>query len=301
MIYPINFSIPKEKIINFIPNKKKILSNIIPGGPKNYTFTNEIDYYKEYQESYFGLTKKKGGWDCLRHYEIMANGCIPIFENIERCPENTLKLLPKNLLIKGNILYNNISKKKINELTDEEINECNNLILDLLNYTKKNLTTESIAKYILEKIKNINEKKILYLSGSTRTDYLRCLTLHGFKTLFKNNCYDYPKISHIYKDSTIEYNKLYGRGMTYSNLLNQELHTELNDDIITKNIKENYYDIIIYGSCHRGLPFYDLIVKYYKSNNIILLCGEDTHKKIHRKRICNFIKLKHNIFIRELI
>ena len=59
--------------------------------------------------------------------------------------------------------------------------------------------------------------------------------------------------------------------MTYSNLLNQELHTELNDDIITKNIKENYYDIIIYGSCHRGLPFYDLIVKYYKSNNIILL------------------------------
>jgi hypothetical protein len=31
--------------------------------------------------------QKKGGWDCLRHYEIIGNGCMPYFENIEKCPK----------------------------------------------------------------------------------------------------------------------------------------------------------------------------------------------------------------------
>ena len=40
---------------------------------------NESDYYKDYQRSYFAITCKKGGWDCLRHYEILANAVSPTF------------------------------------------------------------------------------------------------------------------------------------------------------------------------------------------------------------------------------
>jgi len=48
-----------------------------------YTFVeaykNEKDYYQSYQNSIFALSYKKAGWDSLRHYEILMNGCIPLF------------------------------------------------------------------------------------------------------------------------------------------------------------------------------------------------------------------------------
>ena len=47
----------------------------------------------------------------MRHYEIMANGCIPYFPNIEQCPPNTMALLPKHLIIEGNKLYETVKDK----------------------------------------------------------------------------------------------------------------------------------------------------------------------------------------------
>ena len=77
---------------------------------------------------------KKGGWDCLRHYEIMMNGCIPIFEGLIDCPQLTLTTLPKSELLK---------------MTQSK--ECNPEYTEfILNYTKNNLTT----KHMIEKIIN---------------------------------------------------------------------------------------------------------------------------------------------------
>jgi hypothetical protein len=294
MIYPITFSIPSEKIVNKIPEKKKLLAHIYPGRKKTYIFNKEKDYYKDYQISYFAITKKKNGWDCLRHYEIMANGCIPVFLNIKKCPPKTMYLLPKELFFEGNKLYDKLKHKKINELTEEEIIECNLLIEKLLTYLRNNLTTDKLASYILKKTNNKNVENILYLSKDLYPDYLRCLTLHGFKILLKNKCQDYPKIPHIYKRQKIKYSKLYGKGMTYTKLLNIDYHTPCSKENIKQNIINKKYDIIIYGSFHRGMPFYDLVKKKYNRNKIILLCGEDIH-------ICKFKKFKkHPIFIREL-
>lgn len=298
MIFPINFSISEEKIINYIPEKKKILSSLIPGDLKTYIYTNEEDYYNEYKQSFFAITKKKGGWDCMRHYEILANGCIPLFIDLKNCPVNTMALLPKELLYKGYILYNKFNKKNINELLNDDIIEYNILLNELLEYTKKYLTTTKMCKYILEKTNNNNVLNILYLSGDTSPDYLRCLTLHGFKTLLGDKCHDYPKIDHIYKSNSINYKKLYGKGITYTNLLESELHNSSLNNNIEESIKKKMYDIVIYGSYHRGMPFLNLVNEIYKPNEIILLCGED-------KCNCNYnhdllYKSGYNIFIREL-
>ena len=45
-----------------------------------------------YQNSLFSLTYRKTGWDCLRHYEILASGSIPLFLDLEKCPEDTTTL-----------------------------------------------------------------------------------------------------------------------------------------------------------------------------------------------------------------
>ena len=87
MLNPIGFSIPKEKLCNYYIKKTKILSDLIPGNTKTYIYNTEEEYYNEYKQSYFAITKLKGGWDCMRHYEILADGCIPYFVNIEKCPK----------------------------------------------------------------------------------------------------------------------------------------------------------------------------------------------------------------------
>ena len=263
---------------------------------KTYIYNTEEEYYNEYKTSYFAITKKKGGWDCMRHYEIIANGCIPYFIDIEKCPKYTMFLLPKDLLIEGNALYDSKFKNKnINELTEEDINEYKVLQTKLLDYTLAHLTTEKMAEYILQKTQFTGVSNILYLSGDTSPDYLRCVTLHGFKELMGNKCHDYPKVPHIYK-SNINYSQLYGKGITYTNLLDPSLHNDELDATIVENIKNKYYDIVIYGSYHRGMPHYDLICQIYKPNEIILLCGEDIHK-------CNyntFLKKGHSLFVREI-
>jgi len=108
MIHPIVFSIPEEKICTCAPVKDKLLSSLIPGRRSTYIYMTEHDYYNEYKRSYFAMTTKKGGWDCMRHYEILANGCVPYFPDIEKCPPNTMALFPKELTIQGNSLYNKI-------------------------------------------------------------------------------------------------------------------------------------------------------------------------------------------------
>lgn len=293
MIHPIGFSIPKEKLCRYYVNKTKILSDIIPGKIDTYIYNTEEEYYNEYQQSYFAITRCKAGWDCMRHYEILANGCIPYFIDIKNCPKNTMTLLPKELLIDSNDLYNNLKDK--NQLNEGEIKEYNILREKLIQHTKNHLTTDKMAKYILNRSNLRSVSKILYLSGNLAPDYLRCVTLHGFKSLFGLNCHDYPKVPHIYK-SNINYKSLYGKGITYSNLLDQSLHNDTLDNTIIQDIENKHYDVIIYGSYHRGMPYYDLISKIYDSNKIILLCGEDLHNCN-----CNYYAEKgHHVFVREL-
>ncbi len=297
MLHPITFSIPKEKICEEHIVKTKILSNLIPGDMSTYIYNTEEDYYNEYKKSYFAMTMKKGGWDCMRHYEILANGCVPYFIGIENCPPNTMSLLPKELFIQGNKLYEEKFKGvNINDLTEEAINEYNVLQGKLLEHTKNYLTTEKMAEYILKSANQENVSKILYLSGDTSPDYLRCVTLHGFKQLFGDKCHDFPKIPHIYKSNSIDYKRLYGKGITYTNLIDQNLHNDNLDNSIVQDIINKYYDIIIYGSYHRGIPYYDLVSQIYNPNQIILLCGEDLHNCNHN---C-IVNMGHTVFVREL-
>ena len=46
----------------------------------------EADYYADLQASRYGITTKKAGWDCMRHYELAANGCVPCFRDLAGKP-----------------------------------------------------------------------------------------------------------------------------------------------------------------------------------------------------------------------
>ncbi len=91
----ISFGIPPEKIVETRPNKTKNFSRhivdreiakLVPGSSTDYAFDSEADYYADLQTSRFGVTTRRAGWDCLRHYEIAANGAVPCFRDLPSKP-----------------------------------------------------------------------------------------------------------------------------------------------------------------------------------------------------------------------
>ena len=96
-LYPIDFGFPDELISDKAFEKTKDISSIIPGDSSTYILP-EPKYYAEYQKSKYAFTYSKCGWSCLRHLEIIFNRCIPIFLDLEFCPEYILHFYPKFLL-----------------------------------------------------------------------------------------------------------------------------------------------------------------------------------------------------------
>lgn len=126
---PISFSIPDAKITKHIPEKTKRypahivdeeVCNNVPGSKTKYAFDKEADYYQDLQNSQFGITTKRGGWDCLRHYEIAANGAVICFKNLHLKPEICA---PHDLIPGENCLnYSNFEdlEQQINALSEQD-------------------------------------------------------------------------------------------------------------------------------------------------------------------------------------
>ena len=57
----------------------------------------------------------KRGWDCLRHYEIIAAGCLPYFPGIVKKPSTIMTNYPVELQIRINDIFESII------LSDENI------------------------------------------------------------------------------------------------------------------------------------------------------------------------------------
>lgn len=292
-VFPISFCIPKTNIAKCINlNKKYLFAPLVPGKLNTYIYNKENEYYKQYSESFYAITIEKDGIDCMRHYEILATGCVPYFPNLDKCPENTMFKLPKKLILEIMNLPG-VSCCNIN-FSIFPLNKYIDLANQILKYTQENLTTIHLANYILEKME-ITYPRILFLSGETKPDYLRCLILHGLKSILGIDVVDEPCIDHLYDDFPEEKCKdLYGKGFSYSRRLSKSLKIEFN----INDLKNKKFDYVIYGSTHRGLPYWDLVNQSYSKDKIILLCGED--KKNHNP--CEMIeKYKdYKLFVREL-
>jgi hypothetical protein len=91
----ISFSFPAEKVLDEAPvGKQRLLASHVVdpevagrlGVPTSYAFSDEADYYADLRSARFGITVKRAGWDCMRHYEQAANGCVPCFRDLDRKP-----------------------------------------------------------------------------------------------------------------------------------------------------------------------------------------------------------------------
>lgn len=93
--FPTGFGIPAEHIrpLNF-DSRTQLFQKSVPAAalfreeatPSRPVFDNEEAYYRDLQSSWFGLTCRDGGWDSLRHYEILAAGGCLLFRDFHKKP-----------------------------------------------------------------------------------------------------------------------------------------------------------------------------------------------------------------------
>mgnify|MGYP003131207214 CR=1 FL=1 len=143
-VFPTGFGIPEYQIreIDFTI-KDQLFQKTAPdaalfrevtdlgGSRSHHKFTEEENYYSDLSRSWFGLTCKKGGWDCLRHYEIIAAGTLLLFRDYHEKP---LSCSPQELpcysystsqelekLVNTLVVDNRPTKKYINMLDKQRV------------------------------------------------------------------------------------------------------------------------------------------------------------------------------------
>ena len=184
-MHPLTFGIPSKNVQDAVQPKGRALSTVIPGDWSTYAYLPredqtpqqrsqlERDYYVDMQRSFFGLTWKKGGWDCLRHLELLASGCLPLFTDIAKAPRGVLSLYPKRVLhllldfpgIKnltgvpglhgtpaGSPSFD--PKHRVVVIDEEKIDLplYATTVNVLLEFTRNRLTTEAVAAHVLSRM-----------------------------------------------------------------------------------------------------------------------------------------------------
>jgi hypothetical protein len=148
--HPVAYSIPAEKFAAAPLTKTQDFGTCVPYRGGTYVFEKEEDYYADYRRSRFGYTCKKGGWNTMRHYEILACGSVPYFPDIGQCPSRTLWAFPKNLCKEALELpgVDGVGLRIDESVFDHARYE--DLSRRLFEYSKENLTTTRMAQHILD-------------------------------------------------------------------------------------------------------------------------------------------------------
>ncbi len=93
-LHPLAFAVPESTIVAAVPAKsQRFPAHVVDeelrpliGGSARYAFADEAAYRSDLGGARFGITGRRAGWDCLRHYEIAASGTVVCFRDLDRKP-----------------------------------------------------------------------------------------------------------------------------------------------------------------------------------------------------------------------
>lgn len=252
--------------------KRKGFAALLPSIKHTYALNSESEYYSAYSDALFGITFKKGGWDCLRHYEIIASGTVPYFMDIDKIPNGTMDSFPKELVRRAMRLRGVPGEGEVRwHLNRGTVPEIRRDIFDfdgykalrekIMRYAGNNLLTRHMAASV---VPAYPPRRVLVQSWSNLTDvdYLLDLLTIG---LVENNheVYSIPAVKDLlYKDFSGDPAVYYGKGFTLQRSLRRPSRslfvTEQNassvqfDDYIVSTKSDTCYPPLVPGVAEAG-------------------------------------------------
>ena len=269
-LWPISFSYPGNPMsINSHPTQ--IVADIVPGFP--YSFDDELSYMGAYHQAYMGLTKRKAGWDCFRHVEILAAGCIPLMPDVASIPTFSMVHYPKSAMAQaakhmrhGGGIPNPDARRAFRK------------------HFEVNLTSVSMARYLLRAAGLSNAQRILFVDAALpqAADYQSVVTLLGLKQLRGSECHVRHPVEYVYSDTQERTSQLYGRGFGYTRLLAPELRSSTEHDGTSPNPAD--FDALVVGSVSRNSKQARALLQQFAPERTVWIHGEDTPPTLDQTR-----------------
>lgn len=166
-LHTFGVAVPESRILDIDFSKKcKLFQKSYPREalfePKevnrsHYCFTEEDEYYADMAKSWFGLSCMRGGFDALRHYEIIAAGALLLYRDYHVkppfCPPISLPTISYSSLDELHTIMNSlvIDNKPTKAYMD--------LLLEQREWLKNNATEKAIGKYVLQVLNKELERK----------------------------------------------------------------------------------------------------------------------------------------------
>eukprot|EP00741_Cyanophora_paradoxa_P022703 tig00021494_g21925.t1 len=295
-VYPLPYAIPEEHVVEELPEKELDFSEIYPNSDYNYSFdataAGESAYHREYRRARFCVTYKKNGWEALRHYEILGDGCVPYFLDLDCAPGTVLVTHPKAALLAAQSLpglgYLTLERAAFDEASYREVAGA------LLRYTRERLTTRELARYVLRVSGNEAARSALLILGwFWRPNYSRELLLHGFRKLMGPKAVDDVEHWYMYARNDgapgpagLGREHIHGYGFTFGYLL-REGPGEVDRGNLSARIRAREFDVVVYANAHRAGEsreaaeprFWGDVSAAYPPSRILFVDGDDEHEQ----------------------
>lgn len=313
-VYSLPISIVDDAVVSDVPEKKQLFAEVIPGKAVTYRFgaEDEEEYHNMYRVARFAFTCKKGGWDCLRHYEILANGCIPLFEGGEHCPSHTMTSFPKELAAEA--------CSQLLPWRDSYEERYKDYVRRLLDHTRMHCTSSATAHRFLAAFAD-RPRRVLMIRTQPDPNYLREFLWIGLKRVIEadgGTAVCFPDIPYHFSDfDRADAQRLHGFGYCYTRRLerNPADAALVSDEAkLRELLAERYFDAVIFGKVGPdegstgtlpNLPLWDAVSRHYGADRIAFLYGGDGCQDLRSANRYSQHLLYHaqfaKCFVRELI
>ncbi len=268
-VFPLSFSWPGVVSPSLTDDweKRENFSKVVPGEP--YSFSDYSSYIRQYRNSKFALTIKKGGWDCFRHVEILAAGSIPIMPDICQCPPWAMAFYPKSAMAEVAL------QVRDNREIDKSFADA------IYVYFSQYLTAKAMAGRILEKAgRPVNRVMFLDPHLNSVPEYLAVMSYVGLKQILGRDRVIAPYgAAPIFDDWNGESHSLHGLGFGYTRLLGTHMRSAL--EIDTKDdplsmISSSEEDLVVVGSLSRNFVLANHVNELGLSpDRVVFIWGDD--------------------------
>ena len=295
-ILPISFGLPQGRydrarnISSII--KRRDFAQIIPGVKSTYAFQEEDAYYNSYSEAYYGITFKKQGWDCMRHYEIIASGAIPYFVDIRRLPPKTMFDFPTELVKLAMVIPGVPDRQTVKQAiakgsTDDlhidhsifNITEYNRIQKEITAIALRHLTWPAKARYLLSVMQlhypclASSPPRVLVVAIPD-CGYMSCAIWGGLYELLGSEHMSSLIGAKTALFSSIPNNgasSMWGKGFSYQNTYDNVWDEHEMDRITMNRLEQGYFNVIVFMNESGGFCDLSQYTKFKKNVPELLL------------------------------
>ena len=315
MAYPVSLSYPRalalyyHKALHGRPKEHVVLEGLhglLGGDHRRYAVADEGELMAKYAQAHFVRTRRKEGWDAMRHLEIYAAGARPSWEQHPYLMDPlTMYHHPRECFLQwneeaqaaaraaeGNASATNASATNASA-TNASASNASAPNAAAANASASaaaqhgawrffldHLTCDAMIRFVMRSVgfDPCAEAPVLFLDADLprEADYLANMALVGLREVMGPNVHVWREPRYMYNNWTGNHKQLYGNGFGYAYTIDAALmNRDIPNAVVRARLAAGAYKAVIYGNYERQTPFKTEVLRHMPPDRIWALHGDD--------------------------